>query len=104
MTLDEYQAAALQTASPDVDLMYALAKLCIEAGEALQLHCKEYYHGKSYDWREMQEELGDVLWYVALAARERGLSLEAIADRNIAKLRARHGDTYNAAHYTGEAA
>lgn len=102
MTFDEYQAAALQTASPDLDLMYALAKLCIEAGEALQLHCKEYYHGKMYVREQMQEELGDVQWYLALAAQELGLKLDAIATANIAKLRARHGDTYNAAHYTGD--
>lgn len=102
MTFDEYQAAALQTASPDLDLYYALAKLTVEAAEALQLHCKEEYHGQQYTREQMAGELGDALWYLALAARERGFSLDAIAAANIAKLRARHGDAYNAAHYTGE--
>lgn len=103
MTFDEYQAEAMQTASPALDLYYALAKLTIEAGEALQLHCKEEYHHKMYTREQMIEELGDVTWYLALTAQELGTSLDAIAAANIAKLRARHGDTYNAAHYTGEA-
>jgi len=103
VTFDEYQAAAMQTANPDLDVYYALAKLTVEAAEALQLHCKEEYHHKMYERPMMVEELGDVLWHLALAANELGMSLDTIAAQNIAKLRARHGDTYNAAHYTGGA-
>jgi len=32
------------------------------------------------------DEIGDVLWYMAALARDLNLSLEDIADRNIAKL------------------
>mgnify|MGYP000973218475 FL=1 len=103
MTFDEYQAAALRTANPNLDLVYALAKLCVESGEALQLDCKRHYHGKSYTREQMIDELGDVQWYLALAAQELDTTLDEIAAANIDKLRARHGDTYNAAHYTGEA-
>lgn len=102
MTFDQYQAAALRTANPRLDLWYALAKMQIEAGEALQLHCKEEYHGKVYSREMMVEEIGDVLWHVALAAQELGVTMDAIAAANVAKLRARHGDSYNAAHYTGQ--
>ena len=102
MTFNEYQAAALQTANPRLDLWYALAKLTTEAGEALQLLCKEEYHGKVYDRELLQEELGDTLWHLALAAQELGISLDDIAVANIGKLRLRHGDAYNAAHYNPE--
>lgn len=102
MTFNEYQAAAMQTANPKLDLMYALSKLASESGEALQLQCKQTYHDKPYDGADMIEELGDVLWNLQLAAHLLGVSLDDIAAANIAKLRARHGDTYNAAHYTGE--
>ena len=70
MTFDEYQAAALQTANPRLDLWYALAKLTAEAGEALQLRCREEYHGKIYTREQMMDELGDIQWYLALAAQE----------------------------------
>lgn len=100
MTFDEYQTAAMQTASPNVDLDYALGKLCAESGEALQLRWKSCYHGKAYTKATMADELGDVLWNLQLAAHELGMTLDAIAAQNLAKLRARHGATYNAAHYT----
>jgi NTP pyrophosphatase (non-canonical NTP hydrolase) len=99
MTFDEYQHEAMQTASVFVDLDYALGKLCVESGEALQLQWKWLYHGKPYEYAAMHEELGDVLWNLALAARESGTTLDAIAAANIAKLRKRHGDGYNAAYY-----
>lgn len=99
MTFDEYQDAAMQTANPDLDVYYALAKLTVEAAEALQLHCKEEYHHKMYERPTMVEELGDVLWNLALAAQLLGMSLDTIAAANISKLRRRHGESYNAAHY-----
>lgn len=102
MTFGEYQQEAMKTAGPRVDLDYALGKLCAESGEALQLQLKSIYHAKHYGRDAMMDELGDVLWNLALAARELGTTLDAIAMQNVAKLKARHGDTYNAAHYTGE--
>jgi NTP pyrophosphatase (non-canonical NTP hydrolase) len=100
VTFDEYQDVAMQTANPQLDLWYALAKLCSESGEALQLLCKEEYHGKTYTYDAMIEELGDVQWYLALAAQELGTTLNVIAAANIEKLRVRHGEAYNATHYT----
>ncbi len=100
MTFDEYQQEAMKTAGPRVDLDYALGKLCAESGEALQLQWKSIYHGKDYTRDTMTDELGDVLWNLALAARELGTTLDAIAWQNVDKLRKRHGDSYNAAHYT----
>lgn len=40
---------------------------------------------------KLQEELGDVLWYVAMFARELDTDLEDIAKGNLAKLAQRHG-------------
>ena len=94
MTFDEYQAAALQTANPRLDLWYALAKLTAEAGEALQLQCKEEYHGKVYSRELMQEELGDALWYLAVMAYELGFRLEDVAADNIVKLKKRYPEGF----------
>jgi len=44
----------------------------------------------------VKEELGDILWYLAILASEYDLSLEDCAEANIAKLRARFGDKFTA--------
>ena len=103
MTFDEYQELTGRTRSEDCDTVYVAAKLPIEAGEAAQLAIKEKYHGKGIDILLLQEELGDTLWYIAQLAADYGLSLEVLAMANIAKLEQRHGERYNAAHYTNGA-
>ena len=100
MTFDEYQAEANKTRQASADAVYLAAKLTIEAAEAAQPIIKEAYHGKRADVAGIAEELGDVLWYVAELADFYSLSLDSIAAGNIAKLRRRHGEKYNGAHYT----
>lgn len=103
MTFNEYQAEAIKTRRASLDAVYLASKLVIEAGEAAQHVIKEAYHGKAIARAELAEELGDVTWHIANLCDFYDLSFDDIAAANIAKLRARHGDTYNAAHYTGEA-
>lgn len=38
----------------------------------------------------VEEELGDVLWYIARMAERYGLDLNDVAEKNLAKLKARH--------------
>jgi NTP pyrophosphatase (non-canonical NTP hydrolase) len=99
VTFDEYQAEAIKTRRASLDTVYLAAKLPIEAGEAAQHIIKEAYHGKHVDVAQLAEELGDCAWYIANLCDFYGLSFDAIAAANIAKLRARHGEAYNAAHY-----
>lgn len=103
MTFDEYQAAACKTRAGRADAMYLAAKLPIEAGEAAQHVVKEAYHGKILMPSELAEELGDCMWYIANLCDMYGLSLQDVAAANITKLRSRHGEAYNAAHYNPEA-
>lgn len=42
----------------------------------------------------IEEEIGDLLWYVALAANAAGLDLSRIAEMNIEKLQRRYPEKY----------
>lgn len=87
MNLMDYQKVAMSTALPQIkeDLAYAILGLCSEAGELAGKYKKELRDMK-YDDEGLFHELGDVLWYVALAAEVLGTNLEHIAVTNINKL------------------
>ncbi len=99
MTLNEYQAEAAKTLNEGADSVYLASKLVIEAAEAAQPIIKHKYHGKILSIATVEDELGDVLWYLATLANGLGLTLEDVAQHNVAKLRERHGVNYNPEHY-----
>lgn len=103
MTFLEYQMEAVKTLNANADEVYLAGKLVSEATEILQPALKAKYHGKpALSNDEYDEEIGDALWYLATLAFQRGIDLEFCAERNIAKLRKRHGERYNAAHYQNQ--
>ncbi|MFL5560709.1 MAG: nucleoside triphosphate pyrophosphohydrolase family protein [Gemmatimonadaceae bacterium] len=96
MPLSTYQTAAARTANraltPDDRLLDAAAGLSEEAGEILALVRKHRFQRKTFDRDELVMELGDALWCLAMIATSIDVSLDDVADRNLAKLRARYPD------------
>jgi NTP pyrophosphatase (non-canonical NTP hydrolase) len=94
MTFDDYQQAALRTINPALDqrdrLLDAGAGLAEEAAEVLGLIRKRVFQQRDISDAKLVEELGDVLWCLAVTADTLGLSLAKIAEANQAKLSARH--------------
>lgn len=93
--LNEYQEAAKSTAIYPVaiGLAYTILGLNGEAGE-LANNYKKVLRDNNGNLTltaraKLADELGDCLWYIAMIATELGLSLSAIADKNISKLAAR---------------
>lgn len=94
MTFDEYQAQAPTTAHnhPDELMNKTIWAMGIagEAGEIIEKWKKlvAYREGviTEEDIQDYEKELGDVLWYIALFADSLGLSLDAIATKNLQKL------------------
>lgn len=117
MTINEYQQAALRTESinslsitgysintkegsqikyrPAERLLQGLMGLNGEAGEALDLLKKTLFQGHTLDVEHVAKELGDVAWYLALAADAIGYDLETIFQMNIDKLMARYPDGFD---------
>lgn len=94
MNIDDYQQAALATASVSSDGTKALAVLGLgiagESGEAADLIKKHVGHGHTLDSDKVIKELGDVLWYVAVMADRLGHKLSDVATINTMKLAARY--------------
>ncbi|MDE9364132.1 nucleoside triphosphate pyrophosphohydrolase family protein [Luteipulveratus sp. YIM 133132] len=93
MDCDDYQRAALRTArdkdAPD-EFMHLVLGLVGEAGEIAEKVKKLVRDQNSdlarLDRDDMAAELGDVLWYTAVLANYLDLSLDDVAQRNVAKL------------------
>lgn len=99
MTFNEYQQEAIKTVQPTADAVYLAGKLTCEAAEIFEPILKWRYHGKTLNRDEILEEIGDLTWYCAVLADKLGASFDDVLSDNIAKLRQRHGEQYNAAHY-----
>lgn len=91
MKLSEYQQEASKTTQPDADLTAQLMGLCAEAGAVAAVSKTRMRYGEAFGgWRkQLREELGDVLWYVAAIADTVGLDLDDIARANLHRTRAR---------------
>ena len=98
MELKDYQLSALRTANTalttDERLMDAAAGLAEEAGEVLGLVRKRVYQQRETPREKLVEELGDVLWCLAMTAESLGITLEEVATTNVAKLQRRHPDGF----------
>lgn len=108
MDLNEYQTKARDTAvyqNIGKNPRYAMIGLCEEVGEiAGQLKRVERDDGDviTDDRREkLKLEMGDAMWYLASLAAELGLTLNDIAEANLAKLADRKAR--KALHGSGDA-
>lgn len=100
MTLNEYQALAQRTSNKALDnkghLFNGVLGLAGEAGECADLLKKHYYQDGRLFVDDLEDELGDVLWYVAETAKALGLTLEEVAARNVEKLKKRYPEGFEA--------
>lgn len=96
---NEYQHQAMRTANKDLPadekLLNAVMGMCGEAGEAIDLLKKHRAQGAALDIDRLAKEVGDCLWYIAEFAEASGISLAEIAQRNIAKLKARYPEGFS---------
>lgn len=105
--LDRYQNDALRTAGDSKGserlLMGALG-IAGEGGEVAD-HIKKYrFQGHNLDAEKLAYELGDLLWYIAVTADEIRMSLSAIAEMNVSKLRSRYPEGFDSGRSLGREA
>jgi len=101
MTFDQYQRASARTINTDLGYQEQLANAGLgisdEAGEVAGLVKKMLYQGHPANPIKIANEMGDVLWYLALLATTMGFSLGDVAEANVKKLEQRYPKGFSAA-------
>jgi len=100
MTINEYQKLALVTMNKentgDRMLTNGVMGLCGEAGECCDIVKKYLFQGHPLDREKLLKELGDVAWYLAVAAAALDTPLEDVLAANIEKLKKRYPEGFSA--------
>lgn len=94
MHFNKFQKECDRTANKDItweqaNLNWALG-IAGESGEYCELIKKHVFHNKPMNSEDAKKELGDILYYVAMAAANLGIDLQEVAIANLEKLRARY--------------
>ena len=99
MKINEYQKLCMRTAN-FMDSSKLIANgamgLCGEAGEVIDLIKKWVFQGHELYQDDVVEELGDVLWYVAILCEGIGATMEEVMQKNIDKLKKRYPNGFEA--------
>lgn len=98
MRANEYQVAAMRTAnelSDDDLVLNGALGLAGESGEVADHLKKHLFQGHKLDKKHVAMELGDVCWYIAIAAKGLGYTLEEIMQMNVNKLTARYPNGFD---------
>jgi len=78
-----------------IRLLHGAMGLDTESGEIMDSMKRHIIYGSDLNVVNIREELGDIMWYVALICDELGLTIEQICEDNIAKLRKRYPDKFS---------
>ena len=69
--------------------------LCEESGETVSHIKKHVFHGHGINIPAVEEEMGDVLWYLFNLATELGIDMSRVAELNHNKLFRRYPDGFD---------
>ena len=95
----EYQEFASSALQPKFKGEFGLYGFALglggETGEVLDaIKKRELYERKDIPVEHIEEELGDVMWYIANICTRYGISLDDVLVKNVKKLRERYQKLY----------
>jgi len=98
MDFNEYTFYAARTRnnlnSELLDELHMVLGIVTEAGELADMYKKHFAYGKDKDVVNIEEEIGDLMWYIANLIDMLGLDFETILEKNIAKLSKRYPEGF----------
>jgi len=95
----QYEKDVMRTENPNLKnpLVYGTIKLAEEAGEACGIIAKHIGQGHDLDIDDLEEELGDALYFLVYTALKAGSSLKDVIRVNMAKRWKRYPDGFESA-------
>ncbi len=75
-------------------LLLGAMGLAGESGEVVDILKKSRFQGHALEPAKVKDELGDVLWYMALLCHALGFTLEEVRAENVAKMHRRYPDGF----------
>jgi len=99
MTPNEYIDNVLRSESSTFGnlnerILHGVLGVGTEAGEIQNAVKKSIFYGRQLDKTNLKEEIGDILWYIAILLNECDWTFEDVMERNIAKLRKRYPEQF----------
>ena len=99
MKLNEYQKLSKRTypvgKTKNENLTNFALGFVSESAEVADEIKKVVFHGHELDKDEIEKEIGDTLWYMAMLAETLGTNLETIAKKNVKKLELRYENGFS---------
>lgn len=92
----ENTAAKLETHKDDV--IHMLFGMITEVGELTDVFKKNMAYGKEIDWVNVEEEIGDLMFYIASFCRINKIDLEKVIANNVLKLESRYPEKFTEYH------
>jgi NTP pyrophosphatase (non-canonical NTP hydrolase) len=84
------------TAGLDADIVHGIIGLVTESCELMELIYESLKTGQPIDLTKLIDESGDQMWYLAILLSKLGVDFEAVQRGNIAKLKARYPEKFDA--------
>lgn len=103
MKWKEYQEKAMATCSPMTDrlitaqeqnIIHMILGMITEVAELADNFKKHFAYGKEFDIVNVEEEIGDLFWYVGNICTFLNIDIEKIMIKNILKLQKRFPDKF----------
>ena len=100
MEISTYQKEASRTCAKTENLLmddlHMVLGMQTEVAEIADVYKKHIAYGKELDLVNIKEELGDSMWYFANLCNFHGWDLRDILETNIAKLKSRYPEKFDA--------
>ncbi|MCF0116668.1 MAG: nucleoside triphosphate pyrophosphohydrolase family protein [Bacilli bacterium] len=92
-SFNDYQDFAFSLASDkcqEQPILNGVLGLAGESGECADIVKKAMFQGHELNKEKLKDELGDVMWYIAVTAKGLGVTLEEVVQHNYEKLSSRY--------------